>query len=652
MIKSPTGIATRFFKENKMIALTTILGVMISTSLIITMIMFISNAKQSLIVDITIDDELLKANLDVLYHYMIVLSVLVIIITALFIISNFEHFLYKYKHELAVLRSIGALRRQVFKITFQQSALINILGSFLAIVFSFMMYNYLQKAVEKFFSLKGEILSFHFGIALLVAFISMSMIQLFMLIPAFRSSRVLPITLMQENEEIEFSHLGLRKKICFSVLGISTLFIFIGSLSTDAPILIVFGSVGFLLSSMAIVPIYSSILIRKFLPIVRRIFGNIVFVSLKSALPQVKKNTFILLIISAMMIIVVFGSTLIQTVQKGDEAYIKKQYETEIVMTNRLVDHSSIDVREMTKKIKQLDHITSISTQSKQEMGVITETNEQYYFDYSFADLSSMQEQGLLENPSTNYPQDVIVKDSYAKEHGINVGNKIKISLQYSNEQQEFIQNGEIMVTGIVKNFPYPNEIRDVLIDWNSKAVDSSFITFETAYIETSNPQLALEELEELKAIYPEIQVNSLERSLQQSKEMGVQIWTIFILVLVVILINIMFGVMNTFIHNLNSKRKEFAVLRAIYMGRKDIIHVIMTQVTTYITFGILLGVSLGMIFTYFISLVDPGILSFNFPLITMMSMIIFILAYIVLIPFASRLGQLNISEELMQGNR
>lgn len=353
-----------------------------------------------------------------------------------------------------------------------------------------------------------------------------------------------------------------------------------------------------------------------------------------------------------MMIIVVFGSTLIQTVQKGDEAYIKKQYETEIVMTNRLVDHSSIDVREMTKKIKQLDHITSISTQSKQEMGVITETNEQYYFDYSFADLSSMQEQGLLENPSTNYPQDVIVKDSYAKEHGINVGNKIKISLQYSNEQQEFIQNGEIMVTGIVKNFPYPNEIRDVLIDWNSKAVDSSFITFETAYIETSNPQLALEELEELKAIYPEIQVNSLERSLQQSKEMGVQIWTIFILVLVVILINIMFGVMNTFIHNLNSKRKEFAVLRAIYMGRKDIIHVIMTQVTTYITFGILLGVSLGMIFTYFISLVDPGILSFNFPLITMMSMIIFILAYIVLIPFASRLGQLNISEELMQGNR
>lgn len=617
----------------------------------------IQNIEPELRVDIATEDEFIKSNLDLLYQFMVGLSILVMIITALFIISNFELFLYKYKQELAVMRSIGASRWQVFKIILLQSAFINLLGGISALTFSFLTYNYLQKGFLKVFSLEVGTLHFEFKTAIIVALISMSVIQMFMLIPAYRSSRLLPVTIMQENEAIDFPYRNLRKKISFTVLGVSIFLILIGIIFTDFRIFIVFGGVGFLLSSISLIPLYISAIMSGLLPIVRRFLGNIPFVSLKNTLPQVRKNTFIVLIISAMMVIVVFGSTFIQTIQKNDEAFIKKQYETEVVMTNRMVDNSSTDVTELRNKVLKLDSVESVSTQSQQDGGEIKKGSNLTNVDYSFADIATMGEQELITTSATDNKNGVIVKEDFAKEHQLNIGDTLDLSLQTDPDNDslsmKYLQDGKVIITDVVPAFPYPNEIRDILIDWETTVFDPSFQTFETAYIEVNDPQLALQELEGLKGIYPEIQVNSLEQSLEQSKEMAMQRWIIFIVVLVVILLSVMFGVINTLVNNINSKRKEFAVLRVIFMNRKNIIQVIMTQITAYIMFGILSGLSLGLIFTYLLGMFDPeGVLSFNWTLIMIMSVITFIIAYIILVPFANRIGRLNISEELMQDNK
>ena len=47
-----------------------------------------------------------------------------------------------------------------------------------------------------------------------------------------------------------------------------------------------------------------------------KIFGRNTFVAIKNVIPQVRKNTFVILMISTMMVIVVFGSTLFKTMQK------------------------------------------------------------------------------------------------------------------------------------------------------------------------------------------------------------------------------------------------------------------------------------------------------------------------------------------------
>ena len=47
-----------------------------------------------------------------------------------------------------------------------------------------------------------------------------------------------------------------------------------------------------------------------------KIFGRNTFVAIKNVIPQVRKNTFVILMINTMMVIVVFGSTLFKTMQK------------------------------------------------------------------------------------------------------------------------------------------------------------------------------------------------------------------------------------------------------------------------------------------------------------------------------------------------
>lgn len=602
-------------------------------------------------VDIAAEDEFLKSNLDLQLQFIIGLSVLVILITALFIISNFELFLYKYKHELAILRSIGATKRQVFSLILYQSAVINVVGGVSALLFSFIAYRYLQSVLWQLFEVATETLAYNFPVAIAVTLISMVCIQLFMLFPAYRSSRLLPVTIMQENEDLEFSHTLIRKKSGYIGIVLSGFLITFGVIFSELPAFILVGSIGFLLSCIVLFPLYLPKVMKKMLPVMRRAFGNIAFVSLKNTIPQVRKNTFIVLIISAMMIIVVFGSTFIQTIQQNDINYIKKQYETEIVLTNKLPKSSTIRADELREEVSRLRTITHISTQSSQDNGMIEGAQGTVYFDYSFVDISAMNEQGLLETTVSN-PNEVIVKESFAEEHGLKIGDTLKLNMDYDNNQYKFLQRGEVVIGNIVKAFPYPNEIRDIFIDWETGVFDPNFKTVEQAFVDVTDPDLAITELEGIKSIYPEIQVNSLEKSIQQSKQMSSQRWIIFIVVLVVILLSVMFGVINTLINNIHAKRKEFAVMRVVYLKPKNIIQVIMTQVTTYIALGVLLGIILGFIFTYLISLVDPGILSFNYSIIAIMSFAIFVIAYIVLVPVANRLGKLPVSAELMQDHK
>ena len=600
-------------------------------------------------VNVPLEDPHLKSNLDLFYQFMIVLSILVLIITSLFIISNFEVFLYKYKNQLAIMRSIGATTEQVFKIVWIQCSLLNIFGALFAYLLTLSSFQLIQTSFEALFSLPAGHMTFNYGLALAVTLISMGIIQLFMLIPAYRSSKLLPLTIMQDNEKTDFSHQVLRKKVGGGLLATSLIFIVAGAIFDSVRVLLLPGALFLVLGVLLLLPLYLSAMIAYLLPTVRRIFGNTSFVALKNIIPQVKKNTFIVLMVSSMMIIVVFGSAFLKTIQQSDENYIKLQYPTDIIITSHIVENSSVDAAKLKAEMGELSTVESVSTISTSYPFQIDGGKD---VDVAFGDLAEMEVQGILPTNLTKIENAVIVQEDIAVENGLAVGDKVDLVNYIVNESTGIIddsEGGTVIVAGIVEELP---NFGTLLMDWENNVFNTEIFDFNKAFIASGNSENTLLQIGKLKETYPEIEVSSFEQSLAQSKEMFTQRWSIFIVVLIVILFSVMLGVMNTLVNNVHSKRKEFAVLRAIHLDKKGIIQVILTQVTTYILIGIVLGISLGMLLTYVVGLVDSVPIYFDYLLIAAMSGAVFVIAYIIFVPFANKIGKLPIFTELTQDNK
>ncbi|MEI4526847.1 FtsX-like permease family protein [Priestia megaterium] len=84
------------------------------------------------------------------------------------------------------------------------------------------------------------------------------------------------------------------------------------------------------------------------------------------------------------------------------------------------------------------------------------------------------------------------------------------------------------------------------------------------------------------------------------------QRWGIFIVVIATLVVSTMVGVFNSLANNIYSKRKEFAVLRAMGMTPKSIRTVILSQVNLYITIGVVCGIVMGLLVTLILLLMDP----------------------------------------------
>ncbi|MNG20785.1 FtsX-like permease family protein [compost metagenome] len=93
-----------------------------------------------------------------------------------------------------------------------------------------------------------------------------------------------------------------------------------------------------------------------------------------------------------------------------------------------------------------------------------------------------------------------------------------------------------------------------------------------------------------------------------------------------------MLGVINSLINSILSKRKEFAVLRAIGGSPKGIAQMILSQVILYIGVGIAVGSLIGTILVVLVLLLDPTKIVFNIPVVGLVSMSMLIISVVTFI--------------------
>lgn len=581
----------------------------------------IKSYDKDLRIDIAEQDYGVKSNLQSLHLFIVVLSVLVLIVTSLIIISNFELLLYKMRNQFAIMRSLGASTKQISKIIMIQSTVINITGISLGFILNFLSQRTLYSWVEKLFNIPTTPSEFNVGAAISISILAFIVIQLFLFVPAYRSTKVLPLKTMEENEKLNYSYSKVRVTLSKVLVGIAV-FLIIGSQvlptrGTYGPAMLLISAVLVLLAFVLVFPIWlPKILEWFFLPYGQRLFGQEFYISVKNLIPQVRKNTAIILMISSLMIIAVFGSVTLRTIQISQLEQLKKDFATPILIETR-IDNSKINSMEFTKTVEELSGVKSVSNFSTLGLAELQTEGKKVDMNYAVVDLKRLQAQGLMAHLNSKTPSNgLILSERFAQQSHLKVGQTVPVG-EFSNETQIVESKGTFKVIAIEKQLL---NNADAYVDWNNqKLLD---VIFYTLYVDSEHIKNTVNELEELKSQYPEIKISNYEQSVKEANKMFYQRWGIFILVIATLVASTMVGVFNSLANNIYSKRKEFAVLRAMGVTPKGLRKVILSQVNLYIGIGLIIGIIMGLLTTFILLLVDPGEFVIDYKVIITVSLL------------------------------
>ncbi|MBO8171731.1 MAG: ABC transporter permease [Bacillaceae bacterium] len=600
-------------------------------------------------IDVAEQDEGLKQNLTYLTGMMIVLSGLVLIIASLFTISNFEVLMYKYRNQFAIMRSMGATKRQLFHIVLRLGLAINLAGAGSGLVLALISYRFLTTWMGDLFSVPVSVTSFPWTRSVIVTLSSMIVIQILLCIPGFRAAKILPVRLMQENEREDFASPKWRRRSGFVMLAGSLMLIVFGKTNSSglADLLILFAVLMMVIGIFVLFPVYLSHALARLLPVFNRIFGRTSYVAIKNVMPHVRKNTFLMLTICAMMVIVVFGSAALKSMQTNHQKYLSDQYVSDIVMTSRL-SHSHIDPSELREAIRQIDGVEEASMLSRFSDIGLTKNAKFVHTSYLLADLDEMAKQGFLPELE-NKKNGIVVTTKVAERLQLKEGDVLQAS-RYSNERHRDIPVGEVIVLKIMDKLP--GTYYDVYLDWDSSAFRNDETTFDRVFISTKDMNGTLAQLEDLTGQYPELKVHTLTEALEQSRQMFVQRWFLFMAVMIVVVLSVMLGTLNTLVHHIHMKRKEYAILRAISLGHRGVVRVIFTQAMLYLVSGVLLGVVSGISVTGVTGLIDSGGVHFDYRFVSTVAGVFVILALLIIVPFAHHIGKSKITLELTRDNK
>jgi len=552
-------------------------------------------------IDLVEQNELVASNMRTLHTFIIMMSLLVLVITSLLVLSNLEILLYKLRNQIVILRSIGSTTRQIGQIMLVQSFVINLVGTVFGGGASVLAMNDLFRLAERVFHMPAttENLS-NMPVVLIIVAACFLIFQIFMIIPAYRSTRILPLEIAEENERLDFKH---KKKHKLRGLGTaltgSALYLF-GYIDENY-VLFFPGLFILFIGSLLFMPYVIEKVIHGTLKVVGRRLGRHVYLTFKNMLPQVRRNAFAVISISLTLTIAVFGTTLLSTLDANNLRSLKERYEKPIMLYNRLGSESTLDHHLLRETLLKFDSIRDVQYEGALLHNYILLNDAEIKI--TPVAVHSPLTEGLKDD-------ELVISEKLAAQYHLQAGDEILIGYRDA-EHQDVLPTGIYRIGRVSEAL---NQSDYTLMTWSNPLNTKSTVT--RIYIDTEDEQQALADLETVREKYPELQITTLSEALEQARAGFVQRWGIFIAVLSVIIGCSMAGVLSGLMNQVMSKRKEFAVLRTVGVSPAGIVCNILVQVCLYVGLGIVCGSILGVIVLVLVIALDPTPITFHFPTI------------------------------------
>ena len=520
----------------------------------------IKNADKKLDITMIEDSKEYQSYVNVYSSFMNILAVIVVIISLLFIAAVFRRFMQKYSRDMAVMRTMGASIGQVKMIFSLLGVYITGVGCLLGFVFSVLAGKILFGVIGNEFDLVAEARNVDISLAFGIMAAVFAVVEIFLTLFSKSFINKLPYQSMKND--------GSSNK-AYSGKGI----------------------------------------INRFLSMV---LPHDMLISYKMAVPKMKENFLMILTIIMLTAFSYCGEDLMDEIGKNNDIYYKGIYMDDVLINDdQSYSYSKID--NLCKKIQQQAD-TNVFLQADIDTGIgITAkktSGKEFFFGggESFASLEKMQKSGLVKSDISDFAHSILISRKAAKKYKIKTGDKITLSTEdadfsYYDEKTENEYrmwkdykgvSTTVTVVGII-----PDNIFDVVIIDTDNEIFKSFpkdMRVEQWNIFAHEMTKKLDvSLQNARMGFTALRWQSFEQVMAFSHKILKQRY--FIVRFLLYMLSIMAGIgwVNAAANMIQSRRKEYVILRKLGMSERRVKKIIWYQLILFIFSGIAAGIVLSL---------------------------------------------------------
>lgn len=559
-----------------------------------------------------LDNDKIIENLQVTLYIVRVMLGIVIITSAFLLTTIFQRFYKKYSRDFSTIRSLGGSQKQAVGIIKNQINFVIVMGIFIGLMLTIFLNHFILNGLSKYIQLslnenklpwKQDLL-----ITLIFGFILRTVFALF----NYKNNKIMPTKIGKEKNYSKSA----RKYIFITIMGFSfSGFFFYEALRTSDIESCVYSIVILLGTCYFCSPLYIDLCLRLFKIGADRIKWRLGKISIDLIKSHIRKNTLVVLAISSMIFLLLVGNQFVKITNQISINHYRDAYITDFIISeNHCLDyHEAMKLYDIIGEIDSTDAFL-VSTQNIGQIG------QNQYITYSFGDITQMKKMNFIKADTDDFSGKCILDADYAKRNGFKTGDKINFNFSVSTSEgpESRIEMAKsLKIESVVEDLsPIAG---DALIDLSNEDILQAglFAHFLDAagqgviYL-NGEPEIVSKELEQIKSFEIGLQWSSFQDVKNNITETSEQRWKIFSIVLYFVGVVAACGIINTIQMGINSKRKEYALLRTMRMKPDEISSVIMIQTMLFILIGGILGIVLGYVILNMVLLTEIGYISIN----------------------------------------
>ena len=537
---------------------------------------------------------------------LLVFAGIAIVVGTFLIINTFSILVAQRSRELALLRALGASRRQVSRSVLIEALVVGLIGSTVGVLLGIGLAQGLT-ALFKSFGLDVSdtplVISPRTWVVGYVVGLLVTLVAAYL--PARRASRVAPVAAMRDDVALPESSMRLRMLVGAVLVVIGAGLVWLGLSGVDNGAWYVGGGVFAILIGVSLMSPLLSHPVLIALGGLFRPFGLVGRMATQNALRNPRRTA---ATASALMIgltLVTTMSILGSSVNKSVDVGVTKEFTSDFLLTNPVGAPFSTSIAEEIRGIDGVGDVVEaqfVPARVGGSFAGLTATDP--------AELFSMFE--LDATADTLAADEVAVREDTAEERGLEVGDTIEVTTQ----------SGDYPLT-VAGTFPESNVVSDYVtsfgfVDRVKLSREDSFVAV-TAAPGTSGADIE-EPVRDVVADIPTVVVQTQDEFIESQRD---QINTILMLINALLGLAIVIaalGIVNTLALSVIERTREVGLLRAVGMSRRQLRRMVRLEAVAIAVLGAVLGIAMGLVFGVVLQRVleDEGITELSIPYTTL----------------------------------